>query len=143
MHNINRNGQLINKHDITAVSSPLGLKEKFSTCFHNHKKTKKPKRKYERFDSILLPLPLYEGEIGKVANTKSNKELKDLMREKNIPTSYLEESGREVPKREYYSTGIPSAYSRSVDKLKKNKDVEFIKGFPFPLFLLYNFLDPL
>lgn len=125
------------------MSSPLGLKEKFSTCFHTHKKSKKPKRKYERFDSILLPLPLYEGEIGKVVKRKSDKQLKDLMREKNIPTSYLEESGREVNKREYYSTGIPSAYSHSVEKLRKNKDVEFIKGFLLPLFLLYNFLVPL
>lgn len=121
-----------------ATSSPLGLKEKFSTCTHKHKKSKKPKRKYERFESLLLPLPLYEGELGRIASRKSDRQLKDLIKEKNIPTSYLEESGREIAKKEYYTTSIPSAYSRSMSKLKQSTEVEFIKGCRPLLFLSCN-----
>lgn len=132
MHNniFYRNGQLRNKHDIAAVSSPLGLREKFSTCIHEHKKVKRRKKKYERFDSVLLPLPLYEGERVKSCVSVADKQLRDLMKEKHIPTSYVEETEIEVLKREYYNLGMPSSKkSYSVHKQQKEKDVEFIKGF--------------
>lgn len=120
-----RNGQLVNRHDITAVSSPLGLREKFSTCIHEQKKKKRTKhKKYERFDSILLPLPLYEGEI-KNRLRETNKQFKQLMKEKNIPTSYLEEIGRKVLKKEYLSA-FPSV--RYIVH-EQEKGVEIIKGF--------------
>lgn len=108
------------------MSSPLGLKEKFSTCIHENKKTRRPKRRYERFDSILLPLPLYEGEIRKGAR-KSDRQLKELLKEKHIPTSYLEEIEKRIPKKEYYSTGIPSVYSYTTGK-GKQIEVKVIKG---------------
>lgn len=111
------------------MSSPLGLREKFSTCIHDHKKVKRRKKKYERFDSVLLPLPLYEGERVKSCVSVADKQVRDLMKEKHIPTSYVEETEIEVLKREYYNLGMPSSKkSYSVHKQHKEKDVEFIKG---------------
>lgn len=124
----NRNGQLINKHDITVVSSPVGYKEKFDTCIPEIKKSNKPKRRYERHESILLPLRLYESQLAKDI-PKSTRQLKEVMREKNIPTSYIEEIERKIPKREYYSSGLPSSFSYSLGKDKLNDTpIEVIKG---------------
>lgn len=80
---------------------------------------------------MLLPLPLYmyEGNVKKGYAKKSDKQLKKLIKEKHIPTSYVEETGKEVSKKEYHSISMPSVKKSYSVPTQPQKDVEFIKGF--------------
>lgn len=105
-------------------------------CVHEKKKNKRrrPKKKYERFDSALLTdsLPLYKGwNVGDYGRkvTKPDAPFKDFLKENEITTSYLEEKGGMVSKVEYATDGFPSFRSYTLgSRQQSNKEIEIIKG---------------